>query len=129
MEIKTKKTVLIVDDEPMICMLLRDFLEMEGYTVYEAGDGNMGLRVFKELKPDIVIIDVKMPGIDGVKLKKLIKEADSNVEIITMSGHIEAIDRYTGDGDIFLKKPFNLKELADVLRALEDKKRSPRGDR
>ncbi|MBI5682327.1 MAG: response regulator [Deltaproteobacteria bacterium] len=120
MEIDTKKvSVLVVDDEHLIVSLIKDCLEMEGYTVFEAMDGNTGLEIFKDKRPHIVIMDVKMPGMDGIKLKALIKEIDSNAKIIMMSGHIEAVDRHKDSKDIFLKKPFNLKDLILTLKDIE----------
>lgn len=110
-------SVLVVDDEPLIVLLIKDFLEMEGYTVFDAATGDMGLKVFKEKRPDIVITDVKMPGMDGTQLKTLIKEIDSRVKIIMMSGHIEAVDMYSASDDIFLKKPFNLKDLITAIES------------
>lgn len=119
-----KPSVLIVDDEPIMVGIVRDFLVPRGYTVFEATDGNMGLEVFKEKRPDIVILDIKMPGIDGVKLKNLIREIDCNVRIIMTSGHVETIESCMNSGEIFLKKPFHIKELITALEIeIEELKR------
>jgi DNA-binding response OmpR family regulator len=111
-----KPSILIVDDEPVMVSIVRDFLVPRGYTVFEATNGTIGLEVFKERHPDIVILDVKMPGIDGNRLKDLIRKMVETVRIIMTSGHTETIESYITSDEIFLKKPFHIKELMEALK-------------
>lgn len=114
-----KTTVLIIDDEPYITMLIDEFLKLRGYTVYTASDGNEGLRVFNEKKPSIIILDIKMPGLQGDKVKALIEELNPKAQIILTSGHLEVEGLSLKADDMFLKKPFNMRDLLNILKEAE----------
>lgn len=113
-----KPTILIVDDEPVMVGIVRDFLVPRGYTVFEATDGTMGLEVFKEKHPDIVILDIMMPGMMGTEVRDEIRTIAPECRIIMTSGHTEPSE-YITEGDIFLKKPFNIQELTDALKSAD----------
>jgi DNA-binding response OmpR family regulator len=109
-----KKELLLVDDEQMIVSLLGDFLESKGYYVHKAFDGLEALRVFQEKKPDIAILDINLPGINGIELGKKIKKINKNTRIIFISGHIYSEDMVMQDTKL-LRKPFGFNELLAML--------------
>lgn len=123
-----KKTILVVDDEKPIIDILVYNLKKEGYNTLEATDGEMGLNVALEEKPDLVLLDVMLPKIDGLTVCKRIKQA-YNVPILMISAKDEEIDKIVGlelGADDYITKPFSVRELmARVkanLRKVEDKK-------
>jgi two-component system nitrogen regulation response regulator NtrX len=121
---KTQKaTILVVDDEESILETLTGILEDEGYEVISASSGESALNKFSETVPDIVLLDVWMPDMDGIETLKKIREKNSNVSIIMISGHsnidtaVHAIKLGAYD---FLEKPLSLeKVLILIRRALE----------
>jgi CheY-like chemotaxis protein len=116
---KKKPSVLIVDDEPIMIELVKEILLPRGYTVLEAQDGNAGLKAFKEKRPMIAILDIKMPGIHGDKLRDIIRGIDNSVRIILTSGHLDA-QTSLRPGDMFLKKPFHIEGLLEALKKAEE---------
>ncbi len=123
-----KKTILVVDDEKPIIDILVYNLKKEGYNTLEATDGEMGLNVALEEKPDLVLLDVMLPKIDGLTVCKRIKQA-YNVPILMISAKDDEIDKIVGlelGADDYITKPFSVRELmARVkanLRKVEDKK-------
>ncbi|MBI4978029.1 MAG: UDP-3-O-[3-hydroxymyristoyl] N-acetylglucosamine deacetylase [Spirochaetes bacterium] len=116
---KTKGSVLIIDDQKHILTSLRTLFESEGYNVYTADDGDKGLLCIENLSPDIVLLDVWLPQIDGLALLEKIVAKNSAIPVIMMSGHagIETAVRATKMGAVdFLEKPFT---LDNVLRLVE----------
>ena len=83
----TANKILIVDDEEIIVRLLSMSLRSDGYETVTAHSGEQGLEVFKSESPDIVVTDIKMPGMDGLELLKKIKEIDPEKEVIIVTGH------------------------------------------
>ena len=123
-----KKTILVVDDEKPIIDILVYNLKKEGYNTLEATDGEMGLNVALEEKPDLVLLDVMLPKIDGLSVCKRIKQS-YNVPILMISAKDDEIDKIVGlelGADDYITKPFSVRELmARVkanLRKVEDKK-------
>lgn len=123
-----KKTILVVDDEKPIIDILVYNLKKEGYNTLEATDGEMGLNVALDENPDLVLLDVMLPKIDGLTVCKRIKQA-YNVPILMISAKDEEIDKIVGlelGADDYITKPFSVRELmARVkanLRKVEDKK-------
>src|SRR5687768_3766635 len=101
---------LIVDDEPSICESLSGVLSDEGWTVETAGDAKQALVKFKQRRPQIVFLDVWMPGIDGIELLQNLKRLDPTVSVVVMSGHgtIDTAVRATKLGAReFLEKPLS----------------------
>ena len=110
--------VLLVDDDPVILKLLQVNFEMEGYTVLTASDGVEGLEKARAERPDIVLLDIMMPRMDGLQVTKELKGSDDTKEIpiILLSAKAQASDVQTGrdvGADDYLTKPFDPLELLD----------------
>jgi two-component system alkaline phosphatase synthesis response regulator PhoP len=124
--------VLIIDDEAPIRLLCRVNLEAEGIEVLEAGDGPTGLELARSALPDLVLLDVMMPGIDGwaVAEELLDDDATDGIPIIFLTARAEFRDRARGldiGGVDYITKPFNPVDLAPLVRRLLD--RLSRGER
>jgi len=118
-----EKQVLLVDDEPGILRVLGISLADRGYRVLTAENGEEALRVFHEARPEVILTDIKMPGMDGIELLKRIKAESPNTEVIMITGHGEmelAIQSLKYDASDFITKPINDEALDIALRrALE----------
>ena len=111
---------LIVDDEPDILRVLSMSLRADGYEVVAAENGSEGLAAFEKEKPDIVITDIKMPGMDGFEVLDRIKGQSPATEVIVITGHGDmelAIRSLKNDATDFITKPV---DLADLLRETAD---------
>ncbi|MCP4692938.1 MAG: response regulator, partial [Desulfobacterales bacterium] len=116
--------ILLADDEPGIRKVLGIALVDSGYDVVYAENGEDALRVFREERPSIVLTDIKMPGIDGVELLRLIKEENPDTEVIMISGHGDmdlAIESLKLDATDFITKPINDDTLEIALKRAGDK--------
>ncbi len=116
----TGKKILVVDDDPKTVELVRLYLERDGYSVVVAYDGLSALRVFREELPHLVILDLMLPGIDGVEICRLLR-AESDVPIIMLTARTQDRDKMTGldtGADDYVTKPFSPGELAARVRAL-----------
>lgn len=127
-----KKTILVVDDEKPIIDILVYNLQKEGYNTLEATDGEMGLNVAIEKRPNLILLDVMLPKMDGLTVCKRIKQT-YNVPILMLSARDEEIDKIIGlelGADDYITKPFSVRELmARVkanLRKTEDEKNAPK---
>ena len=110
--------VLLVDDDPVILKLLQVNFEMEGYSVETASDGVEGLEKARTLHPDIVLLDIMMPRMDGLEVTKALKadEATKQIPIILLSAKAQASDIQAGKdigADDYLTKPFDPLELLE----------------
>lgn len=113
------KTILVVDDEENIRELYRDELAEEGYTVVLAEDGYEALEKFKSLRPDLVTLDVKMPGIDGLEVLQRIREMDTTVPVLLLTAFGEfRQDFTTWASDAYIVKSADIRELKDTVRRL-----------
>jgi DNA-binding response OmpR family regulator len=115
--------VLVIDDEAPIRLLCRVNLEAEGMKVIEAADGRTGLEQARERKPDVVLLDVMMPGLDGWRVaERLLEDERTNeIPIIFLTARAEFRDRARGldiGGVDYVTKPFDPLELAPLVRAL-----------
>jgi DNA-binding response OmpR family regulator len=124
--------VLVVDDEAPIRLLCRVNLEAEGMTVLEAADGIAGVEAARAERPDVVLLDVMMPGMDGWQVaEQLVEdEATSHIPLIFLTARAELRDRARGlelGGVDYITKPFNPVELASVVEGLLERVR--RGER
>jgi DNA-binding response OmpR family regulator len=124
--------VLVIDDEAPIRLLCRVNLEAEGMQVLEASDGARGLDLARDDQPDVVLLDVMMPGLDGWRVAEELLEDDrtSGIPIIFLTARAEFRDRARGldiGGVDYVTKPFNPLELAPLVRGLLD--RIDRGER
>lgn len=114
------KTVLIVDDELKIVQLARDFLEHAGFTVLTASDGKAALAAARAAKPDLVVLDLGLPSMDGLDVTRALRK-ESNVPIIILTARAEESDKLVGlelGADDYLTKPFSPKELVARVRAV-----------
>lgn len=114
------KTLLIVEDELRIRALLRDYLTIENYTIIEASNGNEGLHLFKQNKIDLIILDIMMPGLNGLTLTQEIRKA-SSVPIILLTAKSQEEDKLLGyelGADDYVTKPFSPKVLVAKIKAL-----------
>lgn len=120
--------VLVIEDDTEIADVLRRSLRQEGHEVRTAADGEEGLAAAREFMPDLVILDLGLPGIDGIEVCTRIR-ADSDVPILILTARVETDDRVEGldaGADDYLVKPFERAELLARLRALM-RRRPPRG--
>jgi len=113
------KKILLVDDEESIQMVYREEFEDDGYQVISALDGVAGLEKFKEEKPDIVILDIQMPGMNGVEVLRQMKNIDASVPVILSSAYQEfKRDLGTWASDEYVVKSGNLADLKNAVRNL-----------
>ena len=119
------KTILVVDDEPKITQLVRDYLERAGYAVRVANDGRAALSLAKTEKPDLIVLDLGLPHMDGLDFTREFRKT-SNAPIIMLTARAEETDKLIGlelGADDYMTKPFSPKELVArvrvVLRRLE----------
>ncbi|MBE6984166.1 MAG: response regulator transcription factor [Ruminococcaceae bacterium] len=114
------RTVLIVEDDRNIADLLRLYLEKEGYEVRIAFDGLKGLEKFREFKPDLVLLDVMLPGMDGWGVCRSIRQ-DSKTPIIMLTAKSETEDKVSGlkqGADDYITKPFEMREVLARIEAV-----------
>lgn len=105
---------LVVDDEPQLADLMRRGLEMTGWHVATANDGFEALKIVRELNPDVVVLDIMMPGMDGVELLQRIRTILPEVPALFLTAKDAATDKVTGleaGGDDYVSKPFSMKEV------------------
>jgi DNA-binding response OmpR family regulator len=113
-------TVLIVEDDPHAVELVRLYLNRDGHNVIIAGDGIEGLRLARESAPDILVLDLMLPGLDGFEVCRAVRK-DSDVPIIMLTARVEEEDRLAGldlGADDYVTKPFSPRELAARVRAV-----------
>jgi len=116
--------ILIIDDEKAIRKTLGEILSYEGYKIDEAGDGEEGLKKFKDKEYDVILCDIKMPKIDGIEFLERVKESNPDIPIIMISGHgnidtaVEAVKKGAYD---FISKPPDLNRLLITIRNAMDK--------
>lgn len=115
------RRILVVDDEPSIREVLCTFFQDQGFEAESASDGRMALDQIPVFRPDVVFLDVAMPGINGLKTLERIREIDAGCCVIMMSGHanhhaaLKALDQGARD---FIQKPFDFKYLRTMLVTL-----------
>jgi len=113
-------TILIVDDESQITKVLRGYLEQSGYRVVIASDGAMALAQYKHEKPDLVLLDLGLPQMDGIEVARRLRSM-SNVPIIMVTARVEETDRLVGlelGADDYITKPFSPREVVARVRAV-----------
>jgi two-component system response regulator MprA len=123
--------VLVVDDEPAVREALRRALELEGYSVDLAENGAQALRTISQAEPDVVVLDVLMPEVDGLAACRRLREDGSRVPVLMLTARAGVGDRVDGldaGADDYLVKPFALEELLARIRALLRRGGSERGD-
>ena len=116
--------ILLVDDEPSIVNSLRGSLEDEGHILLTASDGNRALEIVKSHPVDIIFLDIWLPGMDGIQTLKAVKDFDSSIDVVMMTGHgtvntaVQAVKHGAFD---FLEKPFSLDAVIDIIRKIKEK--------
>src|SRR6266545_3719575 len=111
--------ILIVDDEPSIVNLVTAYLKPEGYEVYTAVDGPSGLKAARAFKPDLVILDIMLPGMDGLEVLSRLRR-ESEVYVILLTAKTEETDKIVGlsvGADDYVTKPFSPRELTARIKA------------
>lgn len=111
--------ILVIDDEPAITNLVSAYLRTEGYEVYTAADGNAGLKAARAFKPDLIILDLMLPGIDGIELLSRLRR-ESEVYVIMLTARTEETDKIVGlsvGADDYVTKPFSPRELVARVKA------------
>jgi DNA-binding NtrC family response regulator len=120
----SENRILLIDDEEANVRLLAMSLKSDGYEVFMTHNGEQGLKIFREKGPEIVITDIKMPGMDGLEVLKKIKEIDPETEVIIITGHGDADSTTTaleyGASD-FINKPVKNESLSIALERAESK--------
>ena len=120
-EPQDKKKILVIEDEDTVRAGLLDNLAYEGYEVIASGDGLEGLSAFELEYPDLVILDVMMPGLDGLEVCKRIREIRASTPIIMLTAKCSEVDKVVGlevGADDYLTKPFGMRELFARVKAL-----------
>ncbi|HYM67459.1 MAG TPA: response regulator transcription factor [Patescibacteria group bacterium] len=113
-------TILVVDDEPRIVQLVRDYLEHGGFTVLTATDGISALRSARTGRPDLIVLDLGLPGMDGLDVARSLRR-EGEVPIIMLTARTDESDKLVGlelGADDYLTKPFSPKELVARVRAV-----------
>ena len=113
-------TVLIVEDDPNTVEVVQLYLRRDGHQVISAADGLEGLRLAREAHPDLVVLDLMLPGMDGIEICRLLRE-ESEVPIVMLTARVEEEDRLAGldlGADDYVTKPFSPRELAARIRAV-----------
>ena len=114
------RQVLVVDDEPHIRTVLRGYLEAEGFAVTEAGDGETAVDEVRRHPPDLVLLDIVLPGMDGLEVLRQLRTF-SDVYVILVTARTEEVDKLVGLGvgaDDYITKPFSPREVAARVKAV-----------
>jgi DNA-binding response OmpR family regulator len=114
------RTVLVVDDEPKIVQLARDYLEHAGFAVLTAADGPTALDVARRRRPDLVVLDVGLPGLDGLEVTRELRR-DTSIPIVMLTARDDELDKLLGlelGADDYLTKPFSPRELVARVKAV-----------
>lgn len=111
--------ILIVDDQYGIRILLTEVLQKEGYTTFQAANGFQAIDITKEQAPDLVLLDMKIPGMDGIEILKRLKQHDETIKVIIMTayGEVDMIQEAKDLGALtHFAKPFDIDEIRKVVR-------------
>ncbi len=112
--------ILVVDDEDQIVKLARDYLEHTGFRVLTASEGHQALAVARHDRPDLIVLDLMLPGMDGLDIARTLRQ-DSDVPIIMLTARVEEADRLIGlelGADDYITKPFSPRELVARVRTV-----------
>lgn len=120
----SRTRILLVEDDAVLLDLFQRVLEVEGYCVYTATDGNHGLKIFQHVQPDLVLTDIVMPGLDGIQMVKQMRSIRPRLRVVFFSGYfdIEAIEKVVNEdlklhSNRILAKPFKISELLQVVQS------------
>jgi two-component system alkaline phosphatase synthesis response regulator PhoP len=121
------QTILVVDDEPQILRLVRAYLEEAGFRVVTASDGEQALYVARHEQPDLIVLDILMPKMDGLEFTRRIRQ-ERDTPIIMLTARVEETDRIVGlelGADDYVTKPFSPRELVARVRAVLRRTQAP----
>lgn len=122
---KKQTKILLVDDEPSILVALEFLVKKEGYTVYKATDGKDALKKVEQIKPRLIVLDVMMPGMDGLEVAKKIRASKDldQIPIIFLTAKGTQEDRlkgYDSGGEVYITKPFDNQHLIDTINEVAE---------
>ncbi len=121
-QLSSKLSVLIVDDDEFLVDTFEMLLEDAGFAVETANSGNEALTKMTRFKFDLAILDYKLPDIPGSRLSKMLKEKDGDINVVMLTGHMEALENHTGlDSDEILMKPISPDELLKITKKLSSR--------
>ena len=126
----SRRTILVVDDEPKLVQTVREYLEHDGYRVVEAADGQQALASFYRVRPDLVVLDLMLPEIDGLEVCRRIR-GDSEVPIVMLTARAEEVDELVGlevGADDYVTKPFSPRTLLARIRTVLRRTRAQRAE-
>lgn len=117
------RTILVVDDEPRIVQIARDYLERAGFEVLSAGDGELALALARSERPNLIVLDLMLPGMDGLDVTRALRRDPllPEIPIIMLTARVEESDKLVGlelGADDYLTKPFSPRELVARVRAV-----------
>ena len=118
-ESSTPPRVLVVEDEPTLIETLEYNLLKQGYAVETTADGNEALQLARAQKPDLILLDIMLPGIDGLEVCRILRQ-EMNVPILMLTARTEEVDKIVGlevGADDYLTKPFSMRELLARVKA------------
>lgn len=124
------QTILVVDDDANIVRLVRSYLEQEGYRVETAGDGKSALQAIRTVRPDLVVLDLMLPEMDGLAVTRTVRAEPSlaSTPILMLTARVEDIDRILGlemGADDYVTKPFNPREVSARVKAILRRIKAP----
>ena len=117
--------VLLVEDEQTLAMIIKDTLEVQDFDIRTAKNGEEGLRLFFDSRPDVIVADVMMPRMDGFTMVKQIRQTDKTTPVLFLTARSAVTDVVTGfeiGANDYLKKPFGMQELMIRIKASLDRK-------
>ncbi len=122
--IMEKITVLLVEDEQTLAMIIKDTLEGQNFIIHTAADGEEGLRLFFDLRPDVLVADVMMPRMDGFEMVRRIRQTDKQTPVLFLTARSainDVVEGFELGANDYLKKPFGMQELMIRIKALAGK--------
>lgn len=121
---KNEIAVLLVEDELTLAMIIKDTLEESGFVIHTASNGEEGLRLFFELRPDVLVADVMMPKMDGFEMVRRIRQTDKTTPVLFLTARSainDVVEGFELGANDYLKKPFGMQELIIRIKALMGK--------
>ncbi|MBT9253697.1 MAG: response regulator transcription factor [Brockia lithotrophica] len=118
---RTVRKILVVDDEPSIVTLLKFNLEREGYRVLTGGEGREAIKIVERERPDLLLLDVMLPGLDGFEVLRRIRARDARLPVLLLTAKGEELDRVLGlelGADDYITKPFSVREVLARIKAV-----------
>jgi len=116
---KNKTKILVIDDEESICFLLEKILTLEGYAVFTAQNGYDGIKINEKNDPDVIIQDIRMPGINGIETLRRIREKDLNVIVIILTGYSDVVTiKEAAELNVYeyMAKPFDNETIIRIIK-------------